>query len=85
MDKPEIEMDKNGQLQIKLDSKVVEERRNEASCQHTKEPELNRNISLRDYDKEPIVIKDYNPLFLALYALSIVPFIVYIFISYNFV
>ena len=31
-----------------------------------------KNIE-RDYDKEPIVIEDYNPLFLALWTVSAIP------------
>ncbi len=34
----------------------------------------------RDYDKEPIVIEDYNPLFMALWTISWIPVIVYIYI-----
>jgi len=36
----------------------------------------------RDYDNEPIVIKDYNSLFLALFAFSFVPVMIFIYI-YN--
>ncbi len=35
---------------------------------------------LRDYDKNPIIIKDYNPLFLAAYNLYFIPLIIYIYI-----
>ncbi len=38
------------------------------------------NVKIRDYDKEPIVIKDYNPLFLATYNLYLVPFMIFIYI-----
>lgn len=35
------------------------------------------NAQTRDYDKEPIVIEDYNSLFVALFALGLVPFMIY--------
>ncbi len=38
------------------------------------------NVKTRDYDKEPIIIKDYNPLFLAAYNLYLVPFMVFVYI-----
>ena len=34
----------------------------------------------RNYDENPIIIKDYNPIFLALYALLFVPIIIYIYL-----
>ena len=34
----------------------------------------------RDYDKDPIVIEDYNPLFLALWTISAIPIVVLIYI-----
>ncbi len=43
--------------------------------------ELHINPSTsRDYDKDPIVIEDYNPLFLALWTISWIPIIVYVYI-----
>lgn len=40
----------------------------------------NNPSTLRDYDKDPIVIEDYNPLFLALFAFSAIPIIILIYI-----
>jgi hypothetical protein len=37
---------------------------------------------VRDYDKDPIVIEDYNPFFMALLAFSVVPVMIYVYI-YN--
>jgi hypothetical protein len=37
---------------------------------------------VRDYDKDPIVIEDYNPLFMASLAFSVVPIMIYVYI-YN--
>ena len=37
---------------------------------------------VRDYDKEPIVIEDYNPLFAVLFACSLIPIMIYVYI-YN--
>jgi hypothetical protein len=34
----------------------------------------------RDYDKDPIVIEDYNPLFLALWTISAIPIVILIYI-----
>ncbi|MCT7567741.1 hypothetical protein [Aliarcobacter butzleri] len=42
-------------------------------------PEINTTL---DYDKEPIIIEDYNSLFIFLLNISLIPIIVYIYI-YN--
>jgi hypothetical protein len=40
----------------------------------------NNPSTLRDYDKDPIVIEDYNPLFLALWTISAIPIVILIYI-----
>jgi hypothetical protein len=44
------------------------------------EAQKNKQTMLRDYDKEPIVIEDYNPLFLALWTLTGIPLVILIYI-----
>jgi len=45
-----------------------------------KEVQKKSQRKLRDYDKEPIVIEDYNPLFLALWTMSGIPLVIFIYI-----
>jgi hypothetical protein len=40
----------------------------------------NNSSAFRDYDKDPIVIEDYNPLFLALWTISAIPIVILIYI-----
>jgi len=40
----------------------------------------NKQTKLRDYDKEPIIIEDYNPLFLALWTLTGIPLVILVYI-----
>ena len=40
------------------------------------------NSTERDYNKKPIIIEDYNSLFLALFTLSVIPIMIYVYM-YN--
>jgi len=44
------------------------------------EAQKNRQTKPRDYDKSPIVIEDYNPLFLALWTVTAIPLVILIYI-----
>ncbi len=41
---------------------------------------MESNAQPRDYDKDPIVIEDYNPLFLALWTISAIPIVILVYI-----